>query len=74
MDKEEDEEEELEEVMDRSFVTIVENQATLREIVKTRHTPLVKISDSLTMLYKIIPFSLQKCKGRRTSSLPRTSR
>ena len=48
--EEEDEEGELEEVADKSFVTIVGNSATLHGIVKTQHTPLVNIVDSLFML------------------------
>ena len=48
-DEEEDEGEELEEVTDRLFVTILGNHATLCEIVKTRHTPLVSIADNLIM-------------------------
>jgi len=48
-EEEEDEGEELEEVVAKSFVKIVENQVTLCEIFRIQHTPHVSIVDSLIM-------------------------
>jgi len=47
-DEEEDKGEELEEVANRLFVTILGNQATMCEIFRTRHAPFVIIAKSLT--------------------------
>lgn len=47
--KEEEEEEELEGVVARSPVTIVEKWVTLHEIIRIQYTLLVNIVDSLTM-------------------------
>lgn len=48
-DEEEDKGEELEEFVDKLFVIVMGNRATLREIVRTQHTPLVNIANSLIM-------------------------
>ena len=75
-DEEGEEEEEVKEVMAKSVVTTMENQVTLREIVRIQHTPHVNIVASLIMSYNFALCSSQRCKKRRLiiNNIPKTSR